>query len=103
MTGTEKQIKWAEDIKDATMADFDAIIASAHRAEAARSARGKSAQIITDAVAMVERFLPALLAIDDAKWWIDHRDYDPAAMLGFAAHSDEVIAATRRADNRRYY
>jgi hypothetical protein len=103
MTGTEKQIKWAEDIRGANLAELDEILASAARCVAARAAKGKSTPGMSEAVAAVEAAIPALAAIDDAKWWIDHRDYNAKTNLGFATHSDEVIKSATLTDSRRFY
>jgi len=103
MTGTEKQIKWAEDIRRANLTELDEILASAERCLVARAARGKETPRVVAAVAAVNAARPALESIDDAVWWIEHRDYGVAANLGFATKSDDIIKSAHAADNRGEY
>lgn len=103
LTGTEKQIKWAEDIRRNALDDLDSIIASAERAIGARAAKGKRTQMITDGLMAINEARSVLETIDDAAWWIEHREYGVAAQMGFASHSDEIISIVGRADHRDYY
>ena len=59
MRGTEKQIKWAEDIREKIMADFDALKLN--------EIGKKAVDYISD--------------IEEAEFWIDHRDCQGLTLL----------------------
>ena len=103
LTGTEKQIEWAEDIRRNALDELDSIIASAERAIEVRTGKGKKTQMIADGLTAINEARPAMETIDDAAWWIEHREYGAAAQMGFANHSDEIIGIVNRADHRGYY
>lgn len=59
MTGTEKQIKWAEDIKAKTLKALNL------------NKRGDS----QDAAPSYDAVAAKLEGMTEAKWWIEHRNY----------------------------
>jgi hypothetical protein len=104
LTGSEKQIAWASEIRDRVVQDLNDILASAERYSDVRAARGKSVEHIATAIQAVQEALPQLFAADGARdsahWWITWRQMDAAWFLGCAAHSDDIIAAVHSIDSR---
>lgn len=64
MTGTEKQIRWAEEIREKKMAVLEVFIRKAAEAEGAGP---------DEAQAMLEQVREVLLGQTEAGWWIDNR------------------------------
>lgn len=60
MNGTEKQVKWAEDIKARMLADIEA----------------NESKIPADQRDFFEACKTTILSINDARFWIDHRGKD---------------------------
>ena len=65
MKGSEKQIKWAEEIKESKESEFETIMSNA---------RPETQEIVNKAVNFVRN-------IEDASFWIDLRNVKPIDML----------------------
>jgi hypothetical protein len=72
MNGTEKQVKWAEDIKAQTMTKV-AEMRKQFEADAARAKASTSDPRYIDAIAIFDRCVAKLEAQTEATWWIDNR------------------------------
>lgn len=75
MKGTEKQIKWAEDIKAEAIANLDNLINYAKRMESFGDMMKSATNYYTsEAAEIVKQYiLNAFEKIDDAKYYIDNR------------------------------
>jgi hypothetical protein len=76
MTGTPKQVKWAEDIKGRFEVEAENL--RARYANKARKA-GQEEQLNRT----IDLLIQTVTANTDAKWWIDNRDIDSTASEEF--------------------
>jgi len=60
MKGSQKQIKWAEDIKNKKLDGFNEIV---------NAAKDETAAVV------LKKIVDYILNIEKAKFWIDYRDY----------------------------
>lgn len=72
MNGSEKQIKWAEDIKAETMTRI-AGMRKQYEADAAKAKVNTSDPRYLDGIAIFDRCVANLEAKTEATWWIDSR------------------------------
>lgn len=72
MNGSEKQIKWAQDIKTETMNKV-AALRQRFEADAAKANVGTSDPRYLDGIATFDRCVANLEAKTEATWWIDSR------------------------------
>lgn len=74
MSGTEKQVAWANDIKARKMADFQDLAAEFERLASAGLAAGKATPAQTEAGrAKLMNAIAKAEAIEEARFWIDNR------------------------------
>lgn len=73
MKGSEKQIKWAEDIRAKMLAELDAYTKRTLSLDGV-------AEVADQVKATAETVRRGAMSVDDASWWIDHR-YDYIAKL----------------------
>lgn len=66
LTGTEKQVAWAEEIRKANISHLQDCL----RSFELRAARGDDFPEIR---AALQKAIKGLMAQPDAKWWIEHR------------------------------
>jgi len=72
MNGSEKQIKWAQDIKTETMGKV-AALRQRFEADAAKANVSTSDARYVDGIAIFDRCVASLEAKTEATWWIDCR------------------------------
>ena len=65
LTGSEKQIAWAETIRSNIIRNLDRIVAQASE---------NKASLAVDLEDALKVAIATIKAVDSAKWWIDHRD-----------------------------
>ncbi len=71
LTGSEKQIAWAEDIRSKALVELQPL-----EAKVAAHPEQTHPNIIE-----LKSGIALLKAVADAKWWIDHRDYGIQTMM----------------------
>ena len=78
MNGTEKQIKWAEQIKEKTLNTeiVKKVIEHAQKNELNKITAGNIDEL--------KKFVAHLENCDDAKWWIDNREIGKLDIKGIA-------------------
>jgi hypothetical protein len=85
LTGSEKQIAWATEIRTNLLAGFaDLIAVTKNAAETARQTGSATEENIQKAIALVESRISDTLAINKASWWIDNKSYSARAIVGIA-------------------
>ena len=80
LTGTDKQIAWANDIRDKRTAELDAMIANII-STGHGNPQGKSAAEIES---QGEQYREILLSRTDAGFWIDSKDYGLTMVLNLS-------------------
>ena len=75
LIGTEKQVKWAMDIRVQKSADFDALLAEFARVGQCAMRDGKTtAEQYEAQMSQMAAIIERVKDQTSAAWWIDHRD-----------------------------
>lgn len=61
LKGTEKQVKWANDIRPKVITNFEKYIEDKKE---------------SSSIEKIKAAFEKMKTIDDAKWWIEHREYE---------------------------
>lgn len=96
LTGSEKQIAWAEDIRrnyvtwyEMALDEIDADIADEDNEEE------DIAELTTEKASMVAAFARVIETHSSASWWIEHRTTDPKVVAG-ACYKPSYLSAIRK-------
>lgn len=106
LTGSEKQIKWANEIRAKFLADLDTYVAeTVSRAGGAISIGKADTEIVGDISDIFARFRDRLASQGQAAWWIDQRQgsfFSPKLMFADDAEAKTALAAARTAFAARH-
>ncbi len=100
LVGTEKQVKWASDIRNEFFADSEGVVGNAGIVLAFQSAWKNRDEVPVIASLSFDEYKPVgmaaiktLLAETDAAFWIENRDEYKPAVVGKVINSLRVVSA----------